>query len=67
MDEWREQERTLESQISGPSVCLTADTVLTVKRVFELANRAHFLYLTQNSTERSQLLKSVLLNCVRAE
>jgi len=30
---------------------------------FELANKAHFLYLTRNSAERGQLLKSVLLNC----
>ncbi|HWC15894.1 MAG TPA: hypothetical protein VG498_02735, partial [Terriglobales bacterium] len=29
----------------------------------ELANRAHFLYLTRNHAERGQLLKSVLLNC----
>ena len=33
------------------------------KGVFELANKAHFLYLTRNSAERGQLLKSVLLNC----
>jgi site-specific DNA recombinase len=63
MNEWREQERALESQLSSLSVPLTADTVLTVNRVFELANRAHFLYLTRNAAERAQLLKSVLLNC----
>jgi len=37
--------------------------VLTAKRIFELANKAHFLYLTRNQAERGQLLKSVLLNC----
>jgi len=63
MNEWREQERTLESQLSSLSMRLTADTALTVTRVFELANRAHFLYLTRNAAERGQLLKSVLLNC----
>jgi hypothetical protein len=38
--------------------------VLTAARIFELANEAHFLYLTRNSVERGRLLKSVLLNCV---
>jgi hypothetical protein len=41
-------------------VQVTTESVLTVKRIFELANRAHFLYFTRN---RGQLLKSVLLNC----
>jgi hypothetical protein len=36
---------------------------VTAKRIFELANRAHFLYLTRNSMDRGELLKSVLLNC----
>jgi len=42
---------------------VTAENVLTVKRIFELANRAHFLHVTRNQAERGQLLKSVLLNC----
>ena len=63
MNEWREQERKLELQLSGRSKPVTTDTVLTVSRIFELANRAHFLYLTRNTSERGQLLKSVLLNC----
>ena len=55
---------TLESELSSRTAGYTAETTLTVKRTFELANRAHFLYLTQNSAERGQLLKSVLLNCL---
>ena len=43
MNEWREQERTLESQLSSLTAHVTADSVLSVKRVFRLANRAHFL------------------------
>jgi hypothetical protein len=42
---------------------VTPDHVLTVKRIFALANRAYFLYLTRNTAERGELLKSVLLNC----
>lgn len=63
MNEWREQERRLESELSGLKRAVTADSVLTVKRIFELANRAHFLYVTRSHGERAQLLKSVLLNC----
>src|SRR5207248_5184551 len=63
MNEWREQERTLESALSGLSAPVTTEKVLTVKRIFELANQAHLLYVTRNSSERGQLLKSVLLNC----
>src|SRR4051794_18411934 len=44
MNEWREQERTLEAELSALSNPVTQDHVLTVKRIFELANRAYFLY-----------------------
>jgi hypothetical protein len=44
MNEWREQERRLESELSSLKLQVTADNVLTVKRIFELANKAHFLY-----------------------
>ena len=37
--------------------------VLNVQRIFELANRAYFLYVTRNAAERGHLLNSVLLNC----
>ena len=47
MNEWREQERSLESELSGLEVQITAENVLTVKRVFELANKAHFLVSRQ--------------------
>jgi site-specific DNA recombinase len=63
MNDCRAQERTLEAQLSVLRTVVKADNVLSVQRVFELANRAHSLYLTRNSAERGQLLKSVLLNC----
>ena len=63
MNGWREQERKLDSELSSLKVQVTAESVLTVKRIFELANRAHFLYVTRSQAERGQLLKSVLLNC----
>jgi site-specific DNA recombinase len=61
--EYSDQERSLETALSGLSRAITSENVLTVKRIFELANKAHFLYVTRNHAERGQLLKSVLLNC----
>jgi hypothetical protein len=48
---------------SSRPVLKSTEHLLTVEKIFELANKAHFLYLTRNSAERGQLLKSVLLNC----
>ena len=62
--EYREQERALEAELSTVGNAVLKQNVLTAARIFELANKAHFLYLTRNSAERGQLLKSVLLNCV---
>ena len=62
-NDWREQERKLETDLSNLRAQVPAENALTVKRIFELANKAHFLHLTRNSTDRGQLLKSVLLNC----
>jgi site-specific DNA recombinase len=61
--EYREQERALEAQVSSMGGSAQKTNVLTAERVFELANKAHSLYLTRNSAERGELLKSVLLNC----
>ena len=59
----REQELALETQMSSWNTPVTRENVLTVERIFELANKAYFLYFTRNSMERGQLLKTVLLNC----
>ena len=61
--EYSDQERTIETALSSLSIPITPDRVLNIQRIFELANKAHFLYVTRNHTERGQLLKSVLLNC----
>ncbi len=61
--EYREQERAVQVQIAVTSAAVTHTHALTAKRIFELATNAYSLYLTRNSTEQGQLLKSVLLNC----
>jgi site-specific DNA recombinase len=63
MAEYREREIQLmavEERLSKP---VTSESVLTVARTFELAQKARFLYLTRNHAERGQLLKMLLLNC----
>jgi DNA invertase Pin-like site-specific DNA recombinase len=61
--DYRDQARSLQVQISRLSEPIKHQNVLTVQRVFELAESAYSLYLTRNPTEQGQLLKSVLLNC----
>jgi site-specific DNA recombinase len=61
--ECRELEQRLRVQISRLSEPITQANVLTVQRIFELAHSAYSLYLTRNSADQGQLLKSVLLNC----
>jgi site-specific DNA recombinase len=61
--EYREQERAAMVQMSRSSVPVSQENMLSAKRIFELAANAHSLYLTRNSTEQGQLLKTVLLNC----
>jgi integrase len=58
MNEWREQERRLESELLRLKVEVTADSVLTVQSILELANPAHFLYLTRNHPERGSIAET---------
>ena len=58
MNEWREQERRLESELLRLKVEVTADSVFTVQSILELANRAHFLYLTRNHAEPGSIAET---------
>jgi site-specific DNA recombinase len=61
--EYRDHERAVQVEIARASGPVTRQHTLTAKRIFELATSAYSLYLTRNSAEQGQLLKSVLLNC----
>ena len=62
--EFLEQEANLLSEIGNLSSPASSNArALTAQKILELANKAHFLYLTRNPAERGQLLKMVLLNC----
>jgi len=53
----------LEAQLSSIQKSISKENILSVERIFELANKAHSLYLSRDSADRGRLLKSVLLNC----
>jgi site-specific DNA recombinase len=61
--EYREQELHVQAQIEQLEKADLRHQALDAKRIFELANKACFLYLKQPSAEKGKLLKSVLLNC----
>lgn len=60
--DWQMEEQQILLAMQGLEQA-NSDTLLTAKRTLELANKAYFLYVTQNPVEQGQLLKKVLLNC----
>ena len=52
-NDWREQERKLEADLSSLRVQVLAENALTVKRIFELANRRIFCTLQEFDGSRS--------------
>ena len=60
--EWMSEEQQVLGALKGleePKPERTLDAM----RTLELANKAYFLYLKQESTEKAKLLKIVLSNC----
>jgi site-specific DNA recombinase len=61
--DWQEEETRIAAQIEGLKEQNFDDRLLDVRRILELAQNAHSLYLTRGPHEQAELLKSVLLNC----
>jgi site-specific DNA recombinase len=60
--EWQLEEQQILMAMQG--LCeASPDMLLTAKRTLELANKAYFLYVTQNPVQQAQLLKMVASNC----
>ena len=62
MSEWSAEEQQIEIALNTPSDSY-GDRVLSARRILELANKAHFLYVTQKPAEQAKLLRKVLSNC----
>ena len=61
--DWRREELRIKSLISGLEEDKSAERLLKMQRILELAQNAYFLYLTRKPAEQAELLKNVLLNC----
>jgi hypothetical protein len=49
--------------IQGVSNAETRNKALDAQRIFELANKAYSLYVSQNPVEKAKLLKTLFSNC----
>jgi hypothetical protein len=62
MSEWRVEEQQVKMAIEGLGEAETGDRSLEAEQVFELANKAYYLYFTQNTAERADLLRKLCSN-----
>ena len=60
--EWQAEENQIRASMHGLETA-RPERLLDASRILELANKAYFLYVKQNHTERAKLLKMVLSNC----
>jgi hypothetical protein len=62
-NDWRIEEQQVKMAIEGLKSAETSDRALDAQRIFELANKAYSLYVSQDSTEKAKLLKKLFSNC----
>jgi site-specific DNA recombinase len=60
--EWQAEENQIRASMQGLEMA-RPERLLDAARILELANKAYFLYVKQNHSERAKLLKMVLSNC----
>jgi len=63
MIDWRMEEQQVKITIQGIANAEFGDRALDAQRIFELANKAHLLYVSQNPVERAKLLRMLFSNC----
>ena len=63
MSDWRMEEQQVKMAIQGLESAETGDKALDAQRIFELANKAHSLYISQNPVEKAKLLRMLFSNC----
>ena len=61
-EQWQSEKLRIRGAIDALKEPAT-EMLLTLSRTFELAQKAHSMYLTQKPSEQAELLKLVLLNC----
>jgi hypothetical protein len=63
MSDWRMEEQQVKMAIQGLTNAETGDRALDAQRIFELANKAYSLYVSQNPVEKAKLLRMLFSNC----
>ena len=63
MTDWRMEEQQVRMAIDGFNHAEHGDKALDAARIFELANKAYSLYVSQDSTEKAKLLRMLFSNC----
>ena len=61
--DWEAEERRINSLIAGLNEDESAERLLNLGKILELAQNAYSLYLTRKPAEQAELLRKVLLNC----
>ncbi len=56
-EEWQNEKRYIREALDQLSVAHEGDRAMDVERVFELAKKAHLLYISQGNEERTKLLR----------
>jgi site-specific DNA recombinase len=60
--EWQAEENQIQTLMQGLETA-RPERMLDAAKILELANKAYFLYVKKDHTERAKLLKMVLSNC----
>jgi len=63
MSDWRMEEQQVKMAMDGLISAETSDRALDAQRIFELANKAYLLYVSQDSIEKAKLLRMLFSNC----
>ncbi len=61
-NDWRLEEEQVKMALNALDSSQTGDRAIDAERIFELANKAYSLYVSQNSVEQAQLLRMFVSN-----
>jgi hypothetical protein len=62
VSEWRTEEQQVQTAINGLASTESGDRALDAERVFQLANKAYLLYISQSPVEKAKLLRMLCSN-----
>jgi site-specific DNA recombinase len=63
MSDWRMEEQQVKMAMQGLSNSEAGDKALDAQKIFELANKAYSLYVSQNPVEKAKLIRMLFSNC----